>query len=353
MRKLLVSLSRVSLLLAPMIAGAQTDPGPWRFVDPGAKAVISVDWKRVSRSPLGVMLRERWINPGAGAAIPGIEFLDDVDRFLVSSPGGDASDETAEAPLLVVAIGRFDLANIRRFLLAHRTKPQQFNSFQVYRPQGKNAKDLAFVLFDPQTILIGDSHSIFGSLERSVFQHAAPQPNSMLARVPEMDANYDAWALVSDASALGSNRFTDLLAAAGMDAETRGFEAGISLRSGLAADITVMLSSDDAAKNMATEVSRIVRLAAKDKSGEPFLQDLERKLKFASEGSRVRISLRLTTPELEKNAQLFAASRKRAPAPPPDIRPLAKAAPASPPEKQVIRIEGLDGGTREIPFHQP
>jgi hypothetical protein len=362
MRRLPIRFARLILALAPIIGLAQIEPwaraqiesGPWRFVDPASKAVIGVDWKRISRSEVGVMLREKWLNPEAGA-IPGIEFLDDVDRFLVSSPGGDPSGQTEEAPLLVVATGHFELAKVRALLLARGTKPQQFNSWLVYRPQGKNAKDLAVVLFDAGTILIGDSRSIFSSLDRSAFQHAAPEANSILARAAEMDAAYDAWALVTAPGTLASNRLTELLTGAGLDSEAQGFEAGISLRTGLAADITVLFSSEDDAKSMATELAKIVHLAAKDQSGEPFLQDFEKRLKFASDGPRTRISLRLTPRELEKNAQLFAA-RKRAPAIAPDVRPVAKAAPApapvQAPEKLVIRIEGLDGGTREIPFPQ-
>jgi hypothetical protein len=351
MRTFFMRLARLWFVLVPMFASAQTDPGPWRFVDPGAKAVISVDWKRVSHSQLGVMLREKWLDPAA-VSIPGIEFLDDVDRFLLTSRGGDPGGETEEAPLLVVVTGHFDLPKIRALLAAHRTKPQQFNSFLVYRPQGKNAKDLAFVLFDPQTILIGDSRSIFASLDRIAFQHAAPDANSILARASEMEKNYDAWALVTAPGALAGNRLTEFLTGAGLDAEAQGFEAGVSLRAGLAADITVLFSSEDDAKSMTTEFSKIVHLAARDKSGEAFLQDFEKRLKFTTEGPRIKITLRLTPQELEKNAQLFAA-RKRLPDA--DIRPVVKSTPAPPPppERQVIRIEGLDGGTREIPYQQP
>ena len=360
MRRFTIRVARLLLAVAPVaglaqIVPAQVEPGPWRFVDPGSKAVISVDWKRISHSQLGVMLREKWLDPSA--PIPGIEFLDEVDRFIVSSPGADSGDPTQEPPTLVVATGHFELPKIRALLLARGTKPQQFNSYLVYRPQ-KNARDLAFVLLDSQTILIGDSSSIFASLGHSAFQRAAPDANSILARTTDMDARYDAWAIVSSASALAGNRLTDLLAGAGSDSEARGFEAGVSLRAGLTADITLLFPSEDDAKGMAEEFAKVAHLAAKDKSGEAFLQDFEKRLKFTSEGSRVKITLHLTPQEMEKNAQMFAA-RRRSPAPAPELPPVAKSTPASTaqppaaPEKQVIRIEGLDGGTREIPLQHP
>ena len=346
MRRLFLNFAWL-LAVVPAIANAQTDQGLWGFIDPGSKALISIDWHRVAHSEIGTMIHEKWIDPGGGGAIPGAEFLNDVERFVICSPGGNSTDQ--EAPLLVIASGQFDLAAIRGVLMAHGAKPQKFNSYLVYRPQGKNAKDLAFVLFDAQTLLVGDSRSIFTALERTGFARPAPDPSSILVRAAEMDSNYDAWAIVKTPEALGNNRLTELVTGIGMEADSRGFEAGISLRSGLAADITVLFSSEAAAKSMIAESSKLVHLAVKDKSGEAFLQDLEKKLEFTTEGTRAKISLRLTPPELEKNAQLFASRKK----PSLDLRPVVQSTPAPPPAKQVIRIEGLDGGTREIPVAQP
>jgi hypothetical protein len=74
-------------------------------------------------------------------------------------------------------------------------------------------------------------------------------------------------------------------------------------------------------------------------------------MKIGSENSTVTITLRLTKDELEKSAQQFEQSRKErnvlAAAQPVVVKPQA---PQPPPEKMVIRIEGLDGGTREVPL---
>ena len=48
--------------------------------------------------------------------------------------------------------------------------------------------------------------------------------------------------------------------------EAQGFEAGVNLRAGLAADITVRFSSDETAKRVTAELTRVMNLAAKDKS---------------------------------------------------------------------------------------
>ena len=100
------------------------------------------------------------------------------------------------------------------------------------------------------------------------------------------------------------------------------------------------------------QVSKIVKLAVRDKIGQPAVVDLEKKLKFTSEGTQAKLTLRLTPQEFEKNAQIFAASHKQPATGIADIRPVVKPAPAPPPppERKVIRIEGLDSGPREIPY---
>ena len=80
-------------------------------------------------------------------------------------------------------------------------------------------------------------------------------------------------------------------------------------------------------------------------------------MKFNVDGSAAKISLRLSEQELEESALAFAASQKAAAA---DavLRESLNATPVAapittPPQRAVIRIEGLDEGTREIPYHDP
>lgn len=331
-------------------AASQSPANPWRFVPANAKALVSIDWSNIRKSHIADMLRAKWI---AGAAVPGAEFLDNCTRFLISSPARNSNDPNAEPPLLIVVEGQFDLAKVRSALAQYRVRPQAYNSYQVYRPQKKDSKDLAFVLVDPRTILIGDSRSIFASLDRAAFPTPEPGSDSLLSRVPDMDASYDAWAIVNAPDALGGDRLSALVSGADVDSAPRAFEFGLSLRSGLAADLTLTLASDASAKRMASALSQMMRMSIKDKLGEPALLDLEKKIKFVAQGSAAKLMVRLTPQELEKNAQIFAASHKApAVAPLAQVRPVVKPAPAPEPkpEKKVIRIEGLDGGPREIPY---
>ncbi|HLG96817.1 MAG TPA: hypothetical protein VKX49_10945 [Bryobacteraceae bacterium] len=346
----LFKLAALALSVLPgTILGQSDAAGPWRFVPPNAKAVVSIDWAHIRKSHVAAMAREKWVN---GATVPGSEFLDDADRFIVTSVGRTADDPNAEAPLLIVVSGHFDLVRVRAVLTEHKAKPQKYNAYQVYRPQGKDAKDLAFTLVDAQTILIGDSRSMFACLDRTSFPQGEPAAGSLASRAADKDSSYDVWAIVNTPGALGGDRLTALLSGSDGDVAIQGLEFGLALRNGLAAETTLTFNSDSVAKRMSSELSRMFKMAVKDKIGEPALVDLEKKMKFTTEGSAVKISVRLTAQELEKNSQIFAASHK-APAPGiAQVRPVVKPEPPPPakPEKKVIRIEGLDDGPREIPY---
>jgi hypothetical protein len=349
----------VVLLAATTVASGQTDPGLWRFLHPDAKALISIDWRRVRQSQIGIAMREKWLAQGGFAtAVPGSEFLDDIDRFLISSAGRNAADEKSEPALLVVASGHFDLTKVRELLAGHGVKPQMFNSTQVYRPQGANAKDLAIVLLNAQTILVGDSHSVFAAVERNAFPAAPPDPGSLLARAVAAESSYDVWMYMTAPDTLGSERLTSLFTGGWLAPDARSFEVGIALRSGMAADVAVQFASEADAKKLVSEFGKFLKVAVKDKTVAAGMLEFEKKLKVTSEGSTARISLRLTQQELEKGTKNFAAARKQPAAGSLDLRPLVHATPAPPKavppeaEKKVIRIEGLDEGAREIPFKE-
>ena len=100
---------------------------------------------------------------------------------------------------------------------------------------------------------------------------------------------------------------------------------------------------------MASEFSKLIKAAIKDKIGGPAMLDLEKRLKVGAEGATTKISLRLTPQEFEKNAQIFAATRPQPALAAADIKPVAEAISVAPkPAAQVIRIDGLDDGPREI-----
>jgi hypothetical protein len=371
MRRVLPALA-LTVLLAPVAAMGQSNPALWRFVDPNAKALIGIDWGRIRPLQAGAMIREQWLTASAVGTVPGLDLLDEIDRVLISSPGKNSSDDSAESPILIAIHGHFDAAKVRQVFTHLGAKPQAYNSFQVYRPQGKDPrsddpKDTAWVLFDAETILYGDARSIFAALDRNQFAQASPQPTaasgSILARSAEMDARYELWMIMDATEMMSSDRIAALFRGGEWASEAQALEAGFDLRTGLAADITVRFSSDTVAKRVTAELTRAMNLAAKDRSAGAQAQNIAKKMKFNVDGSAAKVSLRLTVQELEQSALAFAASQKEAAADAglseksnekSNTNAAAVAVPqTTPPKRGVIRIEGLDEGTREIPYQEP
>ena len=351
----------LAALLAPVAAHGQADASLSRFVFPNAKALISIDWARIQESPAGAMIRQKFLNVKSTPMpeFPGMELLNDVDRILISSPGNPSPDDPTEPPFLIAIHGHFNAGKVRQLFARFGAKAQIYNSFQVYRPQGKQANDTAFVLFDAENILFGDTASVFATLDRNQFGapslSTVPAPGSMVARAAEMERNYDFWLIMDATEILSNESVVPLLQGADWASEAQGFEAGVSLRSGFAADLTVRFATEGTAKRVTAELTRVIH-QAESKGTDEQAREIVKKLRFNVDGSATKISLRLTPEEMEKTAQAFAASHQASwsASAPPVARSTPVPVPARAPSKPaVIRIEGLDDGEHDIPYPAP
>jgi hypothetical protein len=338
-----------SLLIAAPLAIAQTDSSLWRFVHPKAKAVIGINWGRIQQTSAGELMRERMGN--FALPLPGLQFLKDIDRVIISSTGNPNPDQQTDAPILIAVRGHFNLAEVRKALIDHGAKRQMYGEFQVYRPQEKGGKDLAIVPLDAQTLLIGDAGSIFSSLEHNGYSVAEGSP--AITRATALDSAFDFWAVVTSPQAVASQRLMGLFTGEELGEKARGFEAGISFRDGMAMNLNIETQSEDVAKKLSATISKMVNLSAKDKPTNPGLADLERKLKVGVEKNAVTITLRMNKEELAKAAEKFDQFRREKQKQLVEAKPAEKVTiPAAPPPKMVIRIDGLESGTREIPYKQ-
>jgi hypothetical protein len=110
--------------------------------------------------------------------------------------------------------------------------------------------------------------------------------------------------------------------------------------------------SEPAAKEIAAQFSKLIHLASKDRENHPEWAGLDRKLKVVVEHADVHFALRFDNKDVTRMSKALDESRSRR-------QQLAKATqlhvaePPKPQGRQVIRIEGLDDGPREIPYRPP
>ncbi len=368
----------LALLVVPIAAQTQLEPALWRFADPNSKSVIGIDWARIRSSAAGAAMRQTLTTPGALAGLVVLKLLDSIDRVLISSPAGPSaagsSVDSQDSPVIVAIQGRFDAVEVRKLFALSGAKAQSYNSFQVYRPQPKsnqeNAnqaqknqattnqaqtnKDSAWVLYDAHTILWGDAPLVFAALDRNEFGPPvgpAPKPGSLAARAAELEAKYQVWGILDVEEVESSDALTALFHGNEWATAVQGVEGGLNLGTGLDADFILHLASDDAAKHVIADLASAVTAAAKDKSVGAQAQDLAKKLKFTVDGSAAKVSLHMNQQELEQIAQTFKAGvQSEARAATGNTGSALVLTPATPPKPATIRIEGLDDGTREIPY---
>lgn len=356
----------VALVVAPIATYAQSEPTLWRFADPSSKSLIGIDWARIRSSTAGAAIRQALPSNSALPGLVALALLDSIDRLLISSPAGpsaaDSSKAAEDSPILIAIQGRFDAAKVRQLSALSGAKAQSYNSFQVYRPQakensGKTNRDSAWVLYDSHTILYGDPPLVFAALDRNEFgppAGSAPNPGSLAARAAELDAKYEVWGVLDVADVVLSGTLPAVFHGNEWASAVQGIELGVNLGAGLDADFILRLASDKSAKHVAAVLESALNAAAKDKSHGAQAQELAQKLRFSVDGSAAKISLHMNQQELEQIAQAFKAgvqSGERASRSNPGVTPVLT--PAGPPTPPMIRIEGLDDGTREIPYQQP
>ena len=323
----------------------------WQFAPPDAKVFIGIRWNNVAGTEVGRMLRKKLVDAGF-SSFPVFSLLNDIDEAVFVSPGKDEdAPDDKQAPVLIRVSGRFHAAEFERAVEAQGMRGQSYRSRKVFR-QKKNG-NMAAALLDDRDFLVGDAPSVFAALDR--LQWPDPAPNALVDRARRLRDAYDLWALFTVApSALPGRLLPDLPL---MD-DTHGLELGVSFQTGLDMRLGLDTDSPDSAAKLATELKKVVKLASKDMRQNPDLAAAARKLQIADDDAHVRLTLRIGAGEVERS---MAELHRHAPPPalPPVqaapvvaavARTVEPATPPAPPPPQVIHIEGLDDGPKEVPL---
>jgi hypothetical protein len=348
-------LTRIVALLVCLcpLSSAQTDAALWRFVHPNAKALIGIDVQRILNSrvasEMSSQLHAMPLPMELPVAFSSMDLIHSIDRVILSSPGRGDGDTKAEPPLLIAVSGRFEPVKLGRMFLKSGAKPQAFRSVIIYRPQDKANSDFGFIILNSQVLLIGDVGSLCDAVDR--LERGTPAPARIVERARDMDIAYDFWAiLLGPPSAMASER----IPMADLAGKLKGFEAGIAVRDGVAMDVSLNTASESTAKEMAAEFSKMIHLVGKDHENHPQWAGIDRRLKMTVDRADLKFALRLDDKEVARMAKAFDNGQGRRDALTAKAREVMPQVtpppPHLPPQKQVIRIEGLDDGPREIPY---
>lgn len=340
---------RIIAVLACFVATAFAENADWRFIHPDAKVFIGVKVHRVMQSRLAADFEGQMtgLSFPEVAGFPGTDLFRDVDDVFLSSPGpaADAGPES-QPPLLLRITGRFDPQKVEAFFRESGAHLQMYLKHRVFRHKGDG--DMAATLIDPHTLLVGDAPSLFAALERMDWSADATPRNPLLARALELDATSDLWAVF----AVAPSSFTQLPQLPSLD-DVHGMEVAANLGEGIVLHLALKTDSPDSAAKLAASLNQLLLLAMKTQASSPDVAALGRNLHFGVDEASVRLQVTIPGQEIRKAlagmhremAKGQMAALAHAPAAP------VASQPPPPPEHRVIRIEGLDGGPKEIPYN--
>jgi hypothetical protein len=309
----------MGLLFAVLGWGQSSTPVYWRYAPAEPAMLIGVDWRQASQSNLAGLI---------GGAAASIDFAEEITNLLVAVEPGAGNSR-----FLATASGRFNLAKLRRMAATDGAKAARYRGVEVFSAGGADV-----AVLDGWILLVGDTASVRAALDRG--NAATPRESPLWRRAAELSSTYSIWIASSSLGALQPAEPSPL-------AGVRSFDGGIALNRGLEMAFDLVAASEESA----VAIESMLRGAA----GSPALRDLA----VGREGVDVRFTASLDTAQMETGlkAMLAGGASRRASlmdwvvsgAPP--TQTVAQAAP--PPQKRVIRIVGLDEGTREFPFPVP
>ena len=293
---------------------AQSHPTWWSYASPEATALVGINWENLQHSPFAEAVQAE-LSSGGSLGFPDLDCLKQARQILISSP-----------ELLAAEAGTFPAATLRAQALAHGFRPATYKTVPLWlAPAGA----LSVAAISEQLVLLGARKTLETAIDRAVSVASAvrdvPRNSPLLPRAARFSQHADLWVV--------SNQLPDPLASlfVPLEVQAGGFDGSVSVRDGLNLEASLEAGSYEAA----------VALAKDLRGSAASLPAVAQGLKIGVEEGRVVFWLSATKEDLA--ASLRAAPEPPAPEAPPPVAP-------KPPERQVIRILGLEDGPREIPF---
>lgn len=339
------------LCLAASAAIAQpiSHPTSWRYIHPEAKTMVGVDVRAVMQSDLWKKVSAEFEKSGWKQQVrhQGLDFFQDIDRVLLSSPALPANAQQLEGAAVVIVVqGRFQLDKLRASLLAKGAKPTSYKGVPLLRQDSKT--DMLLALVSSQLLVLGDPSSLRAAIDHYQTSLPAMSTEPMFQRATELATLYDAWIV------------SDLPPAAGASApsaqflqDVRGFEGGISFRDGLAIEVNLRTESPGKARELTDALRVLLQFATMGPRQDPMLKDLLDRLRVQTDDTRASFAILWKQDEVGGllngvKAKVVQAALGAPEGPVPAAPPLPDPEPKPPAGPLVVKIHGMDEGTREV-----
>jgi hypothetical protein len=311
-----------AILASAIFARADSHPSWWNLASPDSTALVGIHWENLQQSAFAEAIGAELSN-GGSLGFPDVACLRDARQILISSP-----------PLLGIASGAFPAASVRSQAGSKGLKPAAYRGVELWISRPKTEMSLARL--NDQLLLVGSRKTLEDAIDRSLTE-TERRNSPLLARAARFAQAWDLWVVASQLPDPLASVFVPL------DADADWFEGGVSLRGGLEVSAVLRTASEQAAQAEAESLRQAI----------PGFPAVARGLQVQVASEAVLLSLDVSQEEFSAGLR----APEQPPAAQPPLAPLALAPPELPAPKptgpQVIRIFGLDEGTREIVLPLP
>ena len=319
-------------LIACAGAAQEPPPSPWQYIHQDAVIIGGVEWQKLSQSPF---LRE--LKRELGAALKVTQkgdplVMDQLEAIYFSA--ADMPDGTDMKHTRGVALVRMrsSIDPLLRAVMKGRARRQNYNGTYVLIPEGEKSGEWRIAVLDGNHALMGDWPSLRAALNRT----SPPPETPLVTRAKQIAASADVWVVTNDP---GVSKATNP-----MLADVLGIDAALSF--GSHAELTLQLTTP--APEKAAALATALEMLSAGFPSRP------KSLKIVAAESFVRITAHSTASEVKAAVNAFGDRFKPAAASSvttaTTAQPASRPEPELPPEKQIIRIHGLEDGVREIPL---
>jgi len=306
------------LLFSIAAASAESHPAWWRYASPEATALVGIQWEHLRSSPFAEAISGE-LSGDDGFGFPDLDCLKDARQIVISSPA-----------LLAMAAGNFSSATLRDQATRKGLKRALYREVEIWVTPGKGT--LSIARMNDQLVLLGLLKNLQDAIDRTLRDDANRNFSPLLARAARYSRD-DLWVVAARLPDDLAGRFLPL------DADAEGFEGGVSLDNGLKLKAVFNSSSEDAADKLVETLKGMLISMPLGTRG----------IEVRIDQNDVTLSMAVTAEQLRAGLKTTPVVAKAEPKPTPKSEPKPEpAAPKPPPAPQVIRIYGLDEGTREI-----
>jgi hypothetical protein len=363
-------LAALLVLSAGAIAAATigaSEPMAWRFAHPEAQILAGIDFRRLAETADGRQIREQFV------AALGAPMLEQAERLLLSS----VVESTGKRSDVLILSGSFSLPQLRKLAMSEGAKMMPYKGLEIAAPAGAVAGDphLAWITGPGggTTVLIGTRPAIQAAAERSKASvESLASVNPLFARARDLGQKFPVWITCETMPQGFGPKSLDRFAEDGDGPDVGqldGFDIGIQVARTADLNMWIWTTSEATADVILKELQGAVGaqerfvlsswLAQLKGSIEESTLVLGAPIAAGTVAERVgpmlvafALPVDLKAPDarpavrvkVEANVPMTGMAAMNQPV------PAAVPVPPPPPKKLFVRIEGMDEGTKDIPY---